>query len=332
MLKNVYFFTWEEKYLLDQEVNRWTSNFSQKFWKDAISLYNNENRNEGEVKQSVFGGGLFSDKKLTIIDWLPLWNDKSGGFRVSQVENFIEEFLKRDWKIPSENLLVFISSNPDKRSRMFKFLKENVNIKEFNLLKDSELRLYIKKELWDLKIEDDVLNKFIQKVWWELYRINSEVRKLKMYCEYNSLSKINFEVVNNVVFWLLDAQVFDFLKLILSDKNQAINYLQNMQDQGLNWNAISGILYWWLKLYIVVYQFAKKGIKDIKTMSLKTWINSYSLSQNIKDVDVILKNWIAIENMYKRLIEIDVDIKNGKKLEQSFWLETKKLINSFKIW
>gem|GEM_PF-1828223 len=35
--------------------------------------------------------------------------------------------------------------------------------------------------------------------------------------------------------------------------------------------------------------------------------------------------------MYKQLIEIDVDIKNGKKLEESFRLETKKLINSFKI-
>lgn len=35
--------------------------------------------------------------------------------------------------------------------------------------------------------------------------------------------------------------------------------------------------------------------------------------------------------MYKRLIEIEVDIKNGKKLELSFRLETKKLINSFQI-
>ena len=331
MLKNVYFFTWEEKYLLDQELNRWTSNFSQKFWKNSVSVYHNENWNDWEVKQSIFGGGLFSDKKITVIDWIPLWTDRFGSFRVSQVEEFIEDFIKRKGKILPDNLIIFVSSKPDKRSRMYKFLKENANLKTFDLLKDYEIKSYIKKELWALSIDDDVLSALIQKIWWELYRVNAEIRKLKMYCEYNSLSKITFEVVNDVVFGLLDAQVFDFLKLIFVDKKKAINYLQKMQDQGLNWNAISGMLYWWLKLYIVVYQFAKKGIKDIKTMSLKSWINSYSLSQNIKDVDVILKNWIEIENMYKKLIELDVDIKSGKRLEQSFLLETKKLINSFKI-
>jgi hypothetical protein len=46
MLKNVYLFTGEEKYLLDLEFYRWTSNFSQKFGNDAVFLYHNENRDE----------------------------------------------------------------------------------------------------------------------------------------------------------------------------------------------------------------------------------------------------------------------------------------------
>jgi hypothetical protein len=35
--------------------------------------------------------------------------------------------------------------------------------------------------------------------------------------------------------------------------------------------------------------------------------------------------------MYKKLIEVEVDIKTGKKTEESFWLETKKMIVQFKI-
>jgi len=54
MLKNVYLFTGEEKYLLDQELKRWTDNFSQKFGTDSIFAYHNENWNEGSVKQSIF--------------------------------------------------------------------------------------------------------------------------------------------------------------------------------------------------------------------------------------------------------------------------------------
>ncbi|OQB40413.1 MAG: hypothetical protein BWY04_01350 [candidate division CPR1 bacterium ADurb.Bin160] len=35
--------------------------------------------------------------------------------------------------------------------------------------------------------------------------------------------------------------------------------------------------------------------------------------------------------MYKELIDLDFKIKSGKAEEESFWLETKKLINSFKL-
>jgi len=331
MLKNVYLFTGEEKYLLDQELKRWTDGFSQKFGEDAMFVYHNENWDDWSVKQSIFWWWLFSEKKLTVIDWLPLWSEKFGSFKLSQVEDFVEDFIKRNWDIPQDNLLIFVSSKPDKRSRMFKFLKDNANVKEFKLLKDYELKSYVKKQLWIINISDNVLEGFFKKVWNELYRVNSELQKLKMYCEYKSLSEISLDIVDNMVFWLLEAEVFEFLKLIFLNKNKAINYLQRMQDQWLNWNAVSGVLYWWLKLYIVLYHFAKVGIKDAKTISSQTGIHPYSLSQNIRNIDIILKNWIEIENMYKKLIEVEVDIKSWKKLEESFWLETKKLISSFKI-
>jgi hypothetical protein len=121
------------------------------------------------------------------------------------------------------------------------------------------------------------------------------------------------------------------LKLMFKDKNQAVTYLQRMQDQWLNWNAFSGALYWGLKLYITLYYFVKQGIKDTKTIAVQTWINPYSLKQNMWNIDIISKNWIEIENMYKKLIEVEVDIKSGKKTEESFWLETKKMIVKFKI-
>jgi hypothetical protein len=42
---------------------------------------------------------------------------------------------------------VFVSNKPDKRSRFFKFLKVNANIKEFKNLKDFEVKGFIKQEL-----------------------------------------------------------------------------------------------------------------------------------------------------------------------------------------
>ena len=330
MIKNLYFFTWDEEYLLDQELYRRVSNFTQKFGNDSVSFFHVENWDEWKAKQSIYGWGLFSTKTLTVIDGLPTWTDRFG-FTVSQVENFIDEFLQKKWEIPAENLLVFANSKPDKRSRLYKFLKDNANIKEFKTMDNAWLKVYIKQELWNLKISDSVLQKFIQKVWVELYRINSEIDKLKYYCEYNSLSEITENLVDEVVFWLVDSQVFELLDYLLKDKTKAIKFLQKMQDQWLNRNAVSGVLYWSLRLYITVYHFAKNGITDLKTIANKTWINSYSLHQNVKNIDLIQSNWTRLENMYKELIDLDFKIKSGKAEEESFWLETKKLINSFKL-
>ncbi len=331
MLKNVYLFTGEERYLLDQEVSRRTKNFLEKFGKDSLFVYNNENWDEVSAIQSIFGGGLFSAKKLTIIYGLPLDNAKWNAFKIAQIEEFVDNFIKKEWKIPEDNLLVFVSNKPDKRSRFFKFLKTNAKIKNFDMLKDFEVKWFIKKGLWEIKITDWALSLFIYKVGISLYRVKSELEKLKLYCKANNLSEITDELVTDIVFGLVETEAFEFLKLIFKDKNKAVTYLQRMQDQWLNWNAFSGALYWGLKLYITLYHFSKKWIKDPKTIAAQTWIHPFSLKQNMWYMDIISKNWIEIENMYKRLIEVEVDIKTGKKTEESFWLEAKKMITKFKI-
>ncbi len=327
----MFLFTGEERYLLDQEVSRRTKNFLEKFGEDSLFVYNNENRDEVSASQSIFGWWLFSAKKLTVIHGIPLDNAKWNTFKVSQIEWFIENFIKKEWKIPEDNLLVFISNKPDKRSRFFKFLKTNANIKNFDMLKDFEVKWFIKKELWEIKITDGALNLFVYKVWTSLYRVKSEVEKLKLYCDVKSIEEINDELITDVVFGLVETEAFEFLKLIFKSKNRAITYLTRMQDQWLNWNAFSGALYWGLKLYITLYHFSKKWIKDPKTIAAQTWINPYSLKQNMWYMDIISRNWIEIENMYKKLIEVEVDIKTGKKTEESFRLETKKMITKFKI-
>jgi len=331
MLKNVYLFMWEEKYLLDKELKRWTSNFLQKFGEDSLFVYNTENWDEVSANQSIFWWWLFSQKKLTIIKWVPLDNSKWNTFKIDQIDWFIENFIKKEWKIPQDNLLVFVSNKPDKRSRFFKFLKDRVNVKEFKLLKDNDLKNFILNDLWDIKIEEKALSFFVYRVWSDLYRIENELDKLKTYCREKNIKNITLDMVDSIVFGMIETQAFDFLKLLFKDKQKSLEYLQKMQDQWLNWNAFSWALYWWLKLYITLYEFAKNGIKDTKTIAQRTWINTFVLWQNIKNIEVIQKNWIEIKDMYKSLIEVEFDIKSGKKSEESFWLETKKMIVKFNI-
>jgi hypothetical protein len=53
----------------------------------------------------------------------------------NQLNFFVEAFAKAEGKIPEDSLLVFISNNPDKRLKLYKFLTKNATVKEFVQMK-----------------------------------------------------------------------------------------------------------------------------------------------------------------------------------------------------
>jgi len=52
-MKNIYLFTGEEKYLLDQELKRWKDKFIGKFGQDSLFVYGNQNFSSNKVWESV---------------------------------------------------------------------------------------------------------------------------------------------------------------------------------------------------------------------------------------------------------------------------------------
>lgn len=331
MLKNVYLFVWEDQYSLDMEINRWKSNFVEKFGEDSMFFYNTETWDNTKVSQSIFGWGLFSQKKLNIISWLPISWSWSNVFKIAQVEQFVDKFLSKKWIIPDDSLLVFVSNKPDKRSKLYKFLKDNANLKEFNKMKDFQLKSFIKSELNWLKINDDAIDLILNTVWNDMYRVFWELNKLKFYCEYNSIETINVELVHEIIYGNIEAETFEFLRLLFKNKNKALKHIDMMKYQWINWNAFLWGLYWWLKLYIVLFDLYNRGMKDSSLIVKQSWLNPFVVKQNMKNINLIVKNWNTIKNMYKSLINTEHQIKTGLKNEDFFWLETKNMVNKFKI-
>jgi DNA polymerase III delta subunit len=71
MLQNVYLFTGQETYLLDKELFRRKENFLQKFGPDSIFHFGLMNMDFPLIKQAIYSSGLFTTKKLIIINGLP---------------------------------------------------------------------------------------------------------------------------------------------------------------------------------------------------------------------------------------------------------------------
>ena len=330
MLGNVYLFTWEERFLVDKELERWVSNFSQKFWKDSIFVFNNENWDEWAINQNMFWGWLFSSRKLIILRWVPVSAEKQNWFDTNSLNNFIDKFTTKSELIPKDNLVVFLSYNPDKRWRLYKFLLSNTQVKEFKKAWSVEIKNYIKNLIWGINISEKTMSYFIEKVWTDMYRIDSEIDKIIEYCHIHNIQTIDENIVDQISFGMTETKAFWFMDLLFKNKKWAIDYLDKIKQDWINRNEFAWALYSQLKMYIMLNDYYDKWIKDQKLIATECNLNPQAVFINFKNIKQISKNWNEIKNMYKWLLDLDLWIKTGRKKDDEFRLNIKQLWLQFK--
>jgi DNA polymerase III delta subunit len=85
--------------------------------------------------ENITSESFLSEKKLIIIDLLEKLSEEK--------EIFILKILN---KIPENNIVLFNSINPDKRTKFYKTLKKQADFKEFNTKNDSDLQTIISRK------------------------------------------------------------------------------------------------------------------------------------------------------------------------------------------
>jgi DNA polymerase III delta subunit len=89
--------------------------------------------------------------------------DQTNEVNAETNESFVDYFMKNP-NISQDVLLIFVSYSPDKRSKLFKYLSENVNVKKFDKLSGTKLKEFILEFLPGLKFADEALDYFTFKV------------------------------------------------------------------------------------------------------------------------------------------------------------------------
>ena len=325
MASNVFLFTWENKYSLDKELKRRKDSFLEKYWNDSVFIFNSENRDNWNITQNIFWWWLFSTKKLIILRWVPVSGERQTWFDSEILNDFIDKFTKSIDLIPADNLIVFLSYNPDKGWRLYKLLEKNAQIKEFKKMWWIELKNLIRNELWEIKIPENVMTYFIDKVWEDPYRITSETDKLHEYCNIHNIANIDEKLIDEIVFGQAETVAFWFMDLLFKDTDKAIKYLDKIKQEWTNRNEFAWALYYQLKMDIILDDYYQKWIKDSKQIAAECKLNPRVVWNNMKNINQISKNWNELRNMYNWLIQTDSGIKMWKIKEDEFRLNIKKL-------
>lgn len=321
--KKIYLFTWENSYTLTKEVRRWKDGFAEKNGSESIFLFNRENWDYGQIKQTIFSGGFFVTNKLIILEWVPLDTDKWNAIKADDIEKLVDDVM--NYPLPSEVLLVCISYKPDKRSRFYKRLDSNATVKVFPLLNERELPVFVIQEWKDLNLSSAVVDTLIKKVWNDQFRLVSEMDKLRYWKKYYE-KEITPEVVDEVCFGMIDEDVFKLLDLAISKPEMAVKSIKSLQESGIDWNALNGSFAWWLRNYLFVLDYADHWITDAKQIASELKQNPWVVMNIVKKLSQLKEKRNLLQKLFKSIVDIDYDIKNGNAQAENYFLVIKKIL------
>ena len=304
--------------------------FAEKNGKDSIFSFNRENRDYGQIKQTIFSGGFFVTNKLIILYGIPLDTEKSNAIKTDEIEKLAEDIM--NYPLPSEVLLICVSYKPDKRGRFYKRFdkldKDNPSqkiIKSFAALKDYELSNFVAQESKDLNLNPKVIETLIHKVWNDQFRLESEIDKLRYRKKYYN-DEITSKVVDEVCFGMIEEDIFQLLDLALTDTKSAVQFIQWLQDDGLDRNAVNGSFAWWLRNYLFVLDYADHWITDSKQIASELKQNPWAIMNITKKLSLIKEKRNLIQNLFKSIVDIDYDIKSGNAQPESYFFTIKKVL------
>jgi len=287
----IYIFTWE-KLLIDREVKVWYERFKQKF--DELNIIKIKNPLDYDFNfyaQNLLWGWLFSTKKLIIIYDLPAsaWdNDKK------DLEEYIYNICNNIWK---DNIVLFVSPNPDKRWKLYKYIQKNHNHKHFSL-KEGDIIPFLQKEYWD-SLKPWVIKKLIEMKKWNFSLIKNDLDKL-----FITKDTITLDDLDNLTIEI-DDNIFDIVWDILNTNYKwAILKLRDLYFKTNNFYLLYNSLVSNLRVHFYIYKLKQ------------FWVNS----SDIKDYLKLWNRWFLVDRknnispkdlfkIYKNLINIDSQIK-----------------------
>lgn len=251
------------------------------------------------LKDEVRQASMFKEKKLLVI-----FNSFSNAeFR----EKFLEkakDFLK------SEDLILFYEEEKaNKIDPFFKFLKKYAKCQEFEPLENRGLRNWIKKEFEKHKaeIEPGGLEKLIEYVGNDLWRLSNEIKKL---ASFRGKGKVMPEDVEILVRSKIETDIFRTIDA-LAEKNKklALELLHKHLEKGDSPLYLLKMINYQFRNLLVVKELVEKQ-KTYGNILKKAGLHPFVFRKTFFQSQRF--DFGELKKIYRKIFQADLNIKTGR--------------------
>lgn len=306
-MKNIYFFTGDNKYLIDERIGKIIE--KEKLDEFGVVKYDSEEVTLDEVLDDCETLPFLNDKKLVIVNQTFFLSTEK-----SAIEHNIERLISYI-NNPNDTTILIINAfgiKIDKRNKLYKLLitSENVQAEEFASLTEEEAEKLIIDyfHLLNCEITNIAVKELIKRCECDALRIHSELKKISFYVE--DKKEITLEDIDLLVCEVLESNIFNLINSILdrkiSDALKIYHQLLIINEEPIVFSSILGKSFH--NLYIIK-QYQKQSFTEYQLRNILK-IHPYQLKilyrlANQTSEDMIIKN---IHNLHK----YDVMVKSGR--------------------
>jgi len=325
-------FIWLNRFAITRELSFWKSEFVSKVGSNNIYQYDHNNWSSEDIVWNIFSEDFFGLKKLIILWDIPApTKTEIANSKIEQFEKFLSENIQSI--IQGPNIVIFASTNPDKRKSLYKKIQTiNANkeyswktwkdklfeLKSFDPLSTSGAKMLSKDLIWHIA-SDDVIDKFVNMVWLDEGNIHNEAHKLIQIASYHQKDQITEKTLGMVIHKNIEQNVFSIIDFVFSKKiDYAISIVDFLQKDWVTRNEFL----WWFNFSLRKFIF----FADCRLHKLDTkkyWVQSV----NVKYDNNVFADFIKkLENLFVSVVDMERKIKNWIIPEEIFWIEIKKMI------
>ncbi len=270
---------------------------------DTMNLaeYAGKGIDEKEVREFADTLPFFSDYHLLILE-------NTGWFKAST------DFADYVPELPDTAVLVFVETEVDKRSRMFKAAKEHGYVCEMNGMTEQELKLWVasllKKE--ERKITEATVEFLLEQAGTDMAKLQNELEKLVCYTM--GRDTITVEDIKEVCAEQLTTKVFAMTEAMAQKrKKQALELyydLLSLQEKPL------GILYMIQRQFhhLLIVKEMKRNRADKSSIAAAIAVPPFAVQKYMSQADRFRTE--ELKKLLDYSLTLEEDVKTGRLKEQ----------------
>lgn len=292
----LYLFTWNNEYLVKEELKKWKNHFLSKFGDfNILHIQNIDELDKNFLSENLLAPSFFNEKKFIIIENIEKIE------KDEQKKEFLISILE---KIPESNIIVFSSNNLSEKSILYKKVLQIWEVKRFDIKNTYETKLFLQKKYLG-KIDDYAIEKIISYKSNSLSKIVNELDKLFITIEYIREK----DIIENIT-PELEETIFVFVDKILNlDKKWVFNDLDIILE-NIDIYAFYNMFIWNLRntVYIMFFKYLWYK-KDHIVNELSLWSRWFLVDKRYK---------ITFENLFELYCSF-IDFDKNMKFWKLIW-------------